>query len=496
MIAAAAPVGGSARAGMAFVAFLWLALFVSTCQSFLPQMQTNQKYPFRYANEETTEVGEPSSSSIGSPLSSWFPEDRQILRFREPTTNVTVLLIGSMHYNPASINLVETTVEKLGEQGELASVIIESCDIRWNKTQEMLQKKEEKQRQRLEATNRWKQSLGWPLEDDDSEGNDGAETSRVTQLQPLSNDKDFLGNEMRAAWEVASKYQRPTVLGDQRINATVDALKASLKETASDLLLGGPGGWKRSFDEIGANWNETIPMAPLSLSSSQETDVALREGDDDYLSAVAFFDPRLLISLPVSLVKYPLSFLVKDPIPVGTFFALLAALNLYGSGSLDLDPGSADGLSSTLLAAASAVLSAGTADATWKDYVLSVGIAVLETVLFARLLLKPLLADRNEILARSVLDQCALYATNGKAAGNSNNWLSRLISSPPTFGEQALGEREPEVGIVYVPGTDPETLMNGDYDSPEPGDKEKVVVAVLGMAHCNGVMKLLKEQRV
>merc|ERR1712238_383379 len=39
---------------------------------------------------------------------------RQLLEFVEPTTNVTVLLIGSMHYNPASIDLVETTVEKLG----------------------------------------------------------------------------------------------------------------------------------------------------------------------------------------------------------------------------------------------------------------------------------------------------------------------------------------------------------------------------------------------
>ena len=80
---------------------------------------------------------------------------RQLLEFVEPTTNVTVLLIGSMHYNPASIELVEQTVEKLGRDDKLGSVIIESCDIRWNKTQTIMDKKntklQEKQQAKAEA---------------------------------------------------------------------------------------------------------------------------------------------------------------------------------------------------------------------------------------------------------------------------------------------------------------------------------------------------------
>ena len=56
----------------------------------------------------------------------------------------------------------------------------------------------------------------------------------------------------------------------------------------------------------------------------------------DYLNAFAFFDPRLLISLPVSLVKYPLSFLVKDPVPVATAFAILAFLNCLSLVTLKL----------------------------------------------------------------------------------------------------------------------------------------------------------------
>merc|ERR1712194_662509 len=60
--------------------------------------------------------------------------------------------------------------------------------------------------------------------------------------------------------------------------------------------------------------------------------------------------------------------------------------------------------------------------------------------------------------------------------------------------------------IVYVPGSSPsEMKMKSTTDTTRTttttfyeGEKKegKVVVAVLGMAHCNGVMKLLTEQRV
>merc|ERR1712238_344676 len=84
---------------------------------------------------------------------------RQLLEFVEPTTNVTVLLIGSMHYNPASIELVEQTVEKLGREDKLGSVIIESCDIRWNKTQTIMDKKNMK----LQAKTEESQSSSSPV---------------------------------------------------------------------------------------------------------------------------------------------------------------------------------------------------------------------------------------------------------------------------------------------------------------------------------------------
>merc|ERR1712238_132445 len=140
---------------------------------------------------------------------------RQLLEFVEPTTNVTVLLIGSMHYNPASIELVEQTVERLGRDDKLGSVIIESCDIRWNKTQTIMDKKNTKLQEKQKAK-----------AEEESQASSSSSIASSDAVNITLNKDDLLGNEMVAAWEVATKYQRPTVLGNQRINITIDALKA------------------------------------------------------------------------------------------------------------------------------------------------------------------------------------------------------------------------------------------------------------------------------
>jgi len=426
-----------------FAALAVLGMLASTAHSFVlpPNAATSNEHSKLQAS-----LQEPETIEETSTLNTLFPKNKQVLKFVEPETNVTVMLIGSMHYNPASIQLVENMVDDLGKSNQLGSVIIESCDIRWNKTQEMMDKKREEQ---LAAM-----------------GDDISENESFIDSSP--NGKDFLGNEMRAAWEVATKYHRPTVLGDQRINITMDALQASLKDTAKDLFLRGPSGWKRSRDEIVDNWKTTIPVAGNK-----------QDGNTKYLNAFAFFDPRLLISLPVSLVKYPLSFLVKDPVPVGTVFAILAFLNLYGDAS-SMDTFSFEELVATATTPK---------DYPFTDYAFSLGIAILETVVFARLLLKPLLADRNEILAKSVLDQCRLYAKDNNANAAFGGFFRNFL---PTSAEE-----EP---VIYVPGSDPKSMLVAEQKAGSArrnnNGEEKIVVAVLGMAHCNGIMKLLREQKV
>ena len=333
--------------------------------------------------------------SSGNPTA--VPPAPQLLQFTEPTTNVTVVLVGAMHYNPSSVKLAEDTITTLAEKNMLGSVVVESCDIRWNKTMELYDDK------------------------------------------PLL--KKFLNNEMRTACDVAVSFDRPVVLGDQRINITTDALKANLKQTALDLVTP-PTGWKRFAKDVKQAWDETVPFG----------------GPGGYLNAFSFLDPRLLLVLPISLVKYPLSFLVRDPLPTSIAMSILFAFSYYD------DPMTVDDIMSN-----SVPLS---------DYVLSIAIAVLETVVFARLLLKPLLAERNVLLAQSILEQCRIYESSD--AKTSPGWFNFL--SNPTISQTPSSE------IIYAPESSP--------SSPKVGNESKVVVAILGMAHCNGIMRLLKEQRL
>merc|ERR1712238_101869 len=228
------------------------------------------------------------------------------------------------------------------------------------------------------------------------------------------------------------------------------------------------------------------------------------------LNALAFFDPRLLISLPVSLVK--------DPLPFTLFFGTIAGLSYYFDHT-----GQFSDFTYSSLSSPEYYDEAGGEPHSIASYLVSLLFSVLETVIFARLLLKPLLAERNEILAKSILDQCTIYSTTMGSSGgrtttdsNSNdNWFEQFFfkftggtinnNNNKNNNNIDANENENDDGIVYVPGSSPSKMnMKATTDTTTTTttfyageNKEgKVVVAVLGMAHCNGVMKLLQEQRV
>jgi hypothetical protein len=124
------------------------------------------------------------------------------------------------------------------------------------------------------------------------------------------------------------------------------------------------------------------------------------------------------------------------------------------------------------------------------DWSLSFGFAALETAVFARLLLKPLLAERNEVLAQSILDQCKIYA--GKGARKEPvkfvpsfdffGLLARTGGTAPAATASTISST-----IIYAPGSPP--IDTNDINN----SSNKVVVAVLGMAHCNGIKRILCE---
>lgn len=335
----------------------------------------------------------------------------QVLEFTEPQTNVTVLLVGTMHYNPASIRLAAETIEDLGRRNALGSVIVESCDIRWNKTAE------------------------------------------VTGQTPIL--KKVLGNEMRSASLAAMSFRRPVVLGDQRINVTSDNLGDAFRQTMVDLVT--PfGGWKRFYEDVTEAFDVALPTGP------------------GYMDASGFLDSRLLLAAPVSFFKYPLSFFVSSPVPSAAVLLLLLGLS-------SLDPGSDGSLSP--------------GDIQFSELAGSVAFAFLEVVVFARLLVKTLLAERNEVLARNILEQCKRYASGGQ--GRMPSFFGyRLPFTLPLF-EGGNSAEDHEVVYWYTPTSSTDVPISKDFlEANGKRDSEKAVVAVLGMAHCNGIMKLLKEERI
>jgi len=184
------------------------------------------------------------------------------------------------------------------------------------------------------------------------------------------------------------------------------------------------------------------------------------------------------LAAPISFLKYPASYFVKSPLAV---LAVLSLLSLADSATAAVTGG--------------ATATDSLQELTLADWLESGIGAVLEIVVFARVFLKELLADRNEILAQNILRQCRLYQgqTATQQEGNwfslqSLSWLSNLGASP--FSNPAVASSTTDV--PYAPGS----VIPKSGSAAGDNNGEKVVVAVLGLAHCNGIAKLLKEQQV
>ena len=127
-----------------------------------------------------------------------------VLRFRDPKTRGEVVLIGCMHYNPASIALASSIVREEASAKRLRACVVESCPTRWNST---------------------------------------------LDLQPQGSlFRAIFDNEMQAAAEVAEEYGRPVALGDQAIEDTGRRVVQLLALTLVQLLT--PAGWQAIYADL------------------------------------------------------------------------------------------------------------------------------------------------------------------------------------------------------------------------------------------------------
>ena len=128
-----------------------------------------------------------------------------VLRCRDRATQADVVLVGTMHGNPASIRLARSAVCEAAERGSLSSVLLEACPTRWDRTLAMQ-----------------------------------PEGSIMRRL---------FDNEMQAASEAAESYGVAVQLVDQAVEITVPRLRSLSLLTLRQLLTPWAGGWKHISDD-------------------------------------------------------------------------------------------------------------------------------------------------------------------------------------------------------------------------------------------------------
>jgi len=312
-----------------------------------------------------------------------------VLRFRDAETDVNVVLIGTMHYNPVSIATVERLIEDHRADQSLKAVVIESCPARWNVS------KKDKVPPR------------------------GA--SLYTKL---------LYNEMLAAAD-AVPGSIPIVLGD----APIEVIGKRVRELGLSTL--------RQVSDFPNGWYEVWKDFSAAVGRATEK-VTMTEGRT--LGAKDFLDFPLLLAMPVSIARYCTAIMIKGPnalrIPLLFFFGMML---------FHTDAAANEGFSAVSSApmevAEAANPFAHTVEAV-GDLVGSTLFAAAETMLLGRVFLVGLLEERNVILAKSIREACA-----------QNKPTKPWVELPEWLGPQK--KRGP------------------------------TIIAVLGMAHCNGVQQIL-----
>jgi hypothetical protein len=228
--------------------------------------------PSRRLRSRRAPLAARASSAPDAPSPSTPSKHRQALRFRDARTGVDVVLVGTMHYNPASIELASSTVASLGDADRLGAVVLETCPTRWAKTLKF-------------------QPKGSPM-------------------------RLLLDNEFQAATEAAPRKTR-VVLGDQRIEDLSVSAKAQFKSTIEDFASPFTGGWRRLWDDASVTYKREV----------------VGVGDDELKLTFAdlALDPRLLLAMPLSLFRYPLAWSIKSPKTVVPFLGFVYGLSILPS---------------------------------------------------------------------------------------------------------------------------------------------------------------------
>lgn len=344
----------------------------------------------------------------------------QVLTFKEPKTGTTIKLVGCIHGNYGSIKLAEELVEDSAKRGVLKAVLIELCPTRY----------------------------------EGMVGND-------LEIRKKSSKRFEFDNEMLVSSYTATKYNVPTVLGDQDVEITESQIKNIYKETWKDILKPFHGGWKKMYDDIGEENNVIDGSGP------------------GYLSFFNYLDPKLLRHIPTAVCRYvkdrPLSFTFRLFLPTVLNLIFDSILPSNFTTIATTAAKSVDKKRWTLSQSDIKELNTWITIYSFSSIIKSITkiINVMDQICQSRVMSRALLFERNQILATNILKICM-----SKHTAFSGQWRrDSFIDQVSTLMHKLF----PNISsIVQVARS---AVMKDN--------KPKEVISILGMAHCNGIKKLL-----
>jgi len=311
----------------------------------------------------------------------------QVLRMRDRATKQEISLVGTVHYNPASVARAKEEVTLALDRNEqlVGAVVVESCTSRW--------------------------------------------TSSLEVAPPGSLIAQLICSEMQSATGVALVNDVPIMLGDADAGAFLPRVKELAKQSARELL--DPlGGWANIYRDFARTLPNTLN--PSDVASSE----LLLEGEAP-IGLADFARKEVLVGFLFSLVRYPLAFALKAPLPFAAFAGFIFLLESTAS--------SLDALAETSMAAGD-VFSLPIA-ATLAFSTVTFGLSVLTS----RLLLVAFLEERNAELARSIRRAAAEKGGPVVAilGGLHVNGVARLLMSDATPDADTLAYNRTADGVWW-----------------------------------------------
>lgn len=200
----------------------------------------------------------------------------QVIRFRDAVTKQQISLVGTMHFNPASIARAREEVLKQAKD-KLGAVVVESCISRWNRSLEI--------------------------------------------APPGSSAQQLTLSEMQVAAGVAFEQGVPVMLGDADVGPLTDRLRKGAVRFFKDALMPFDGGWQSILEDYVRTISKIVNTTDVAAS-------ALLLEREAPLSFLDILQPTLLLGLPKAILSYVFSFAIKAPIAFAIFFSSLLTLEM------------------------------------------------------------------------------------------------------------------------------------------------------------------------